>query len=103
MEEMPAEQMMPTAEMLPSIESVDEAKELLAEDIALALKMVEQAGEDNLSHRMVAAPWAPDVEQSLGWMVHQMIQHLSQHKAQLFYYLKLQGKPVSTPDLWGSF
>jgi len=32
-----------------------------------------------------------------------MIQHLNQHKGQLFYYLKLQGKPVSTPDLWGAF
>jgi hypothetical protein len=27
--------------------------------------------------------------------------HLAQHKGQLFYYLKLQGKPVNTTDLWG--
>ncbi len=31
-----------------------------------------------------------------------MIEHLKQHKGQLFYYLKLQGKPVNTSDLWGS-
>jgi len=30
-----------------------------------------------------------------------MIQHLDRHKVQLFYYLKLQGKPVNTADLWG--
>jgi uncharacterized damage-inducible protein DinB len=30
-----------------------------------------------------------------------MVEHLNQHKGQLFYYLKLQGKPVKTPDLWG--
>jgi hypothetical protein len=30
-----------------------------------------------------------------------MIQHLAQHKGQLFYYLKLQGKPVNTAHLWG--
>jgi hypothetical protein len=30
-----------------------------------------------------------------------MLGHLTQHKGQLFYYLKLQGKPVNTGDLWG--
>jgi hypothetical protein len=29
------------------------------------------------------------------------IHHLQQHKGQLFYYLKLQGKPVNTEHLWG--
>jgi hypothetical protein len=29
------------------------------------------------------------------------VQHLAQHKGHLFYYLKLQGKPVHTGDLWG--
>jgi uncharacterized damage-inducible protein DinB len=101
MDELTAEQMIPTAEMLPSIPNIGEARRLLAEDIKLAITMVEQAGEDNLCRRMVAAPWAPNVTQPLGWMVHQMIQHLNQHKGQLFYYLKLLGKPVSTPDLWG--
>jgi hypothetical protein len=103
MEDLPPEQMVATAEKLPSIESVDDARTLFASDIQLALKMVEQAGDDGLSNRLVAAPWAPQVERPLGWMVHQMVQHLNQHKGQLFYYLKLQGKPVSTPDLWGSF
>lgn len=103
LEELPADQMMPTADMLPTVKSVEEARELLAQDIQLALRMVEQAGEDDLSHRLVTAPWAPNVQQPLGWMVHQMVQHLNQHKGQLFYYLKLQGRPVSTPDLWSGF
>lgn len=29
------------------------------------------------------------------------IHHLDRHKSQLFYYLKLQGQPVNTADLWG--
>ena len=37
----------------------------------------------------------------LGHRLLQMVDHLKQHKGQLFYYLKLQGKPVSTTDLWG--
>jgi len=31
-----------------------------------------------------------------------MIAHTSQHKGQLFYYLKLMGKEGNTSDLWGS-
>jgi len=103
MEELPAEQMIPKAEMLPSIGSVEEARKLLAEDVKLALTMVTQAGEDQIRLHLVAAPWAPETKQPLGWMIHEMIQHLNQHKGQLFYYLKLQGKPVSTPDLWGIY
>lgn len=103
MEELPAKEMIPTAETLPTVKSVDEARKLLGEDIALAMKMVDQAGEDDLTARMVVAPWAPNDMRTLGWMLHQMIQHLNQHKGQLFYYLKLQGKAVSTPDLWGTF
>jgi hypothetical protein len=30
-----------------------------------------------------------------------MVTHLDVHKSQLFYYLKLQGKPVNTAHLWG--
>ena len=30
-----------------------------------------------------------------------MAEHLAQHKAQLFYYLKLQGKDVNTMHLYG--
>jgi hypothetical protein len=30
-----------------------------------------------------------------------MLAHLAQHKGQLFYYLKLMGRPVHTGHLWG--
>ena len=101
MEDLPPEEMMPPAEKLPGIGSVAEVKKLLSEDKALALQMVDQAGENDLDTRKVAAPWAPGMEASLGWFLRMMVQHLDLHKAQLFYYLKLQGKPVNTGDLWG--
>jgi hypothetical protein len=41
------------------------------------------------------------VKLGLGRYLLQMVQHLDRHKGQLFYYLKLQGKPVNTADLWG--
>lgn len=46
------------------------------------------------------APWDP-TEMLLGHRLLQMVDHLKQHKAQLFYYLKPQGKPVNTAELWG--
>ena len=91
---------MPPAEKLPTIESIEKTRQLLSEDKALALQMIDQAGEEALANREVAAPWVPDVKLTLGHYLLQMVQHLDKHKSQLFYYLKLQGKPVNTGDLW---
>jgi DinB superfamily len=101
MEDLPPEEMLPPAEKLPTIESVEEARKLLSEDKSLAIRMIDQAGESDLAGRKTAAPWAPGVERELGWYLLQMVRHLEQHKGQLFYYLKLQGVPVNTLDLWG--
>lgn len=101
LEDLPPEEMLPPAEKLPSIEGVGEARKLLSEDKALALQMIDEAGESDLANRRVAAPWAPAEEFVLGRHLLHMVQHLDRHKGQLFYYLKLQGKPVNTVDLWG--
>ena len=100
-EDLTPQEMIPPAETLPTIQSLEEVRKRLSADIALARQMVEQAGEHDLCNRMIAAPWIPSMQYSLGWQLYQMVQHLNQHKGQLFYYLKLQGVPVSTPDLWG--
>ena len=94
------EEMLPAAEKMPSAKSVAEARKLLAEDKKLALEMVHRAGEKDLAGKMVAAPWNPTVK-PLGKQCLEMVQHLASHKSQLFYYLKLQGKPVHTGNLWG--
>ncbi len=101
LEDLSAEEMLPPAEMLPAVGSVEEARRLLSEDRAVALEMVDRAGENDLASREVSAPWAPGVSYALGRHLLQMVQHLDKHKSQLFYYLKLQGKAVNTMDLWG--
>jgi hypothetical protein len=98
--DMPDDEMMPPAEKMPTAESVDQIKQMLAADKALALEMVEQAGEEALDSRLVSAPWDP-TEKPLGPQLLMMVGHLAQHKSQLFYYLKLQGKAVNTAHLWG--
>lgn len=100
-EDLSPDEVLPGAEVLPAIEDVADAKRLLAEDEVLALAMIDRAGEDALGQRLIEAPWARGVLLPLGQWILKMIQHLDQHKGQLFYYLKLQGKPVNTVDLWG--
>ena len=97
--EMPPDEMIPPAERLPAAESVAEAKKLLAEDKQLALDMLATCSEERLGSEPAPAPWDP-TPMLLGHRLLQMVQHLVQHKGQLYYYLKLQGKPVNTGHLW---
>jgi hypothetical protein len=100
MSKLPPEEMLPPAEKLPTVSSVAEARRLLAEDKRVALAMIDEAGEQALATRVAEAPWDL-MKMILGQRGLQMVEHLAQHKAQLFYYLKLQGKPVNTGHLWG--
>ncbi|MEM7164386.1 MAG: DinB family protein [Planctomycetota bacterium] len=101
LKDVPPEEMMPPAEKMGAVDSVAKARELLAADKAVALQMVERAGEERLSSEKCSAPWMPGFEQPLGQHLLQMVAHLNTHKAQLYYYLKLQGKPVHTGHLYG--
>jgi hypothetical protein len=92
--------MMPASAM-PTVKTVAEARKRLAADKQVALDMLAKVGESGLENTRVEAPWAPGVKKPLGLHALEMVGHLGQHKAQLFYYLKLQGKPVNTFHLYG--
>lgn len=93
------DEMLPPAEKLPTLESVSEAKKLLNKDKQMALDMLDECDEEALTDQISKAPWDSS-EMVLGHRLLQMISHLSHHKSQLFYYLKLQGKKVNTSHLW---
>ena len=100
MEDIPPDEMMPPAEKMLPYDSVEEALKALAADKAMALEYIGKAGEANLLTRRMVAPWGgPEV--TLYQHLMTSLQHLGQHKGQLFYYLKLQGKDVNTMHLWG--
>ena len=99
MSDLKPEDMLPPAEKLPALGSVAEAKKLLEEDRRVALDMVAKVSGDDLANKLISAPWSP-VKMVLGHYLLQMVDHLKSHRSQLFYYLKLQGKPVNTGDLW---
>lgn len=100
MEDMSPEAMLPRAEKYPTATSLDSVRNLLAEDKELALRTIDEAGENRLAGEPSTAPWDPRPLQ-LGHRVLQMVDHLSNHQSQLYYYLKLQGKPVNTMHLYG--
>jgi hypothetical protein len=94
------EEGLPTAEKYPTVKSVAEARELLQQDKKIAFDALAKTNEQDLANKPSTAPWDP-TPLVLGQRVLQMIEHLRTHKSQLFYYLKLQGVPVNTGDLWG--
>ncbi|HOX26487.1 MAG TPA: DinB family protein [Candidatus Krumholzibacteria bacterium] len=98
--EMPEDEMLPPAEKLPRVASVAEARRLLAADREIMRRMLAEAGEERLENERSAPPWEPGMERRLGEHLLDMVMHLNQHKGQLFYYLKLQGKNVNTMHLW---
>lgn len=98
---MSPEEMLPPAEKLPSVKSVAEAKDLLRKDKAMALEVLAVSSEKDLTDKIATAPW-DKTEKALGHRVLEMVGHLNSHKTQLFFYLKLQGKPVNTGHLWGA-
>lgn len=101
LEDMDPSDMLPAAEAMPTVETVAQARELLAADKMLAFEVLESVSEEDLASRELAAPWNPGESFALGRHLLHSIRHTLQHKGQLFYYLKLQGKPVQTSHLWG--
>lgn len=87
------------AEELATVDSVADARRMLAADRAQTLQILDEVSEDRLANERSSAPWGGP-EQTLYQHVNGMIWHLGQHKGQLFYYLKLQGKDVNTMHLW---
>jgi len=69
-------------------------------DMELSFEMLGRCSEERLNTEIAKAPW-DQMEMLLGQRLLQMANHLEQHKGQLFYYLKLMGKPVNTMHLWG--
>jgi len=86
-------------EAMPSAPSVQAARDALAKDREVATAAIHEAGDERMDTEMVKAPWG--IEATLGEQYLDMVRHLGQHKSQLFYYLKLLGRPVHTGHLWG--
>ncbi len=98
--ELDTQQIFPHADILPSVNSVHDTRKLLSDDRKLALKSLKKCTEEELAGKYAPAPWTRH-PMILGQRLLHMVYHLNQHKGQLYYYLKLTGRSVSTCDLYG--
>ena len=99
-EDLNAENHIPPQIELPSVDKVEQAFKLLENDKKLALECIAEVDEAMFLDKTMVAPWGGS-ELSLFQHLLHMIEHLVQHKGQLFYYLKLMDKNVNTNNLWG--
>ncbi len=98
--EMPAEEMMPTADKLPASASVQEALDEIDADWKLLQQEMEKITDGEFNENKVNVPWMPVPMTILEFMM-QSMEHLSNHRMQLFTWLKLAGEKLHTGHLYG--
>jgi hypothetical protein len=85
-------------ENLPSC-SPQEALDKLEKDKKILRRVLDGMSEEDFTNKVVSVPW--------GWkakmerMAIGFLEHFTNHKMQLFIYLKLLGLPVNTQTLYG--
>lgn len=99
MKNMTPEEMLPPAEKMPTVDSVNAALEEMEKDKQMTLEYLSQASDKDLAEKPALAPWDESVL-LLGHRLLHIVNHLNSHKMQLFYYLKLQGHDVNTSHLY---
>jgi uncharacterized damage-inducible protein DinB len=75
-----------------------EAAPLLESNYAVAVQAIEGLGEEDFQRQEIAVPWGPPT--AIHRALLDMAMHQSNHKMQLFMYLKLLGLPVNTLTLY---
>jgi uncharacterized damage-inducible protein DinB len=96
-ENLKLEDTFPPLDQMPGITSVAEAIEELNADRDTTMEELNKSSNEQLSTKPAPLPW--DRDKVLFHRLLGSIEHFNMHKAQLFYYLKLLGKPVNTLDL----
>lgn len=84
-------------ENIPSC-NVEEAVKKLEQDKAILREVLDGISEEDFTHKVVSTPWG------MGGKFERMAvsfrEHFTNHKMQLFTYLKLLGLPVDTSTLY---
>jgi uncharacterized damage-inducible protein DinB len=85
-------------ENLPSC-SPREALDKLEKDKKILRQALEGVSEQDFTNKVVSVPWG--VTAKMERMAIHFLEHFTNHKMQLFTYLKLLGLPVNTETLYG--
>ena len=86
-------------ENLPSC-SPQEALDKLEKDKKILRQVLDGVSEEDFTNKVVSVPWGMTAK--LERMAISFLEHFTNHKMQLFTYLKLLGLPVSTETLYGA-
>jgi hypothetical protein len=94
------EEMLPPAEKFPSAVSVATALEEIDADWRVLLEEIEKITDGEFAKNQIRVPWMPAPMTLQEYML-QSAEHLSNHRMQLFIWLKLSGEPLHTGHLYG--
>jgi uncharacterized damage-inducible protein DinB len=85
-------------ENLPSC-SPQEALDKLEKDKKILRRVLDGVSEEDFANKVVSVPWGMTAK--VERMAISFLEHFTNHKMQLFTYLKLLGLPVNTETLYG--
>lgn len=92
---------LPPADAFPAVKRVDEALEMIDADWRLFEKCFAGVDEGTFNNQVCKIPWMAPGTTLKEYML-LSTEHLSNHRMQLFLYLRLMGVKVDTTHLYGS-
>jgi uncharacterized damage-inducible protein DinB len=98
--EMPEGDMLPPAEKFPKSNSTAEALKEIDQDWELLKEELEKITDGEFNKNEINVPWMP-VSMTIAEFMMQAMEHLSNHRMQLFIWLKLAGEALNTGHLYG--
>lgn len=98
--EIPEGEMLPPAEKMPKSASAAEALEEIDRDWELLKEEMEKITDGEFNQNKVNVPWMPQPMTLVEYMM-QAMEHLSNHRMQLYIWLKLSGEELHTGHLYG--
>ena len=98
--DIPEEEMLPSAEKMPKSNSAAEALKEIDKDWELLNQEMENITDGEFEQNKINVPWMPEPMTLLEYMM-QAMEHLSNHRMQLFIWLKLSGEELNTGHLYG--
>jgi uncharacterized damage-inducible protein DinB len=96
----PEDEMLPPVEKMPKSNSAAEALKEIDEDWALLKQTMEKITDGEFNDNKINVPWMPFPMTLVEYMM-QSMEHLSNHRMQLFIWLKLAGEKLHTGHLYG--
>lgn len=98
--DIPADEMLPSAEKIPKSNSAAEALKEIDQDWELLKREFDKITDGEFNQNKINVPWMPQPMTYVEFMM-QAMEHLSNHRMQLFIWLKLSGEALHTGHLYG--